>query len=59
VEDLSQSLKLSLKTLKKGKKYRLTARLKKGLKTGILGVVKIYTDLEEHPLIHIPVLGGR
>lgn len=59
VEDLSQSLKLSLKTLKKGKKYRLTARLRKGLKTGILGVVKIYTDLEEHPLIHIPVLGGR
>lgn len=59
VEDLTQSLNISLKTIKKGKKYRLTAKLKKSAKTGILGVVKVHTDLEEHPLIHIPVIGGR
>jgi hypothetical protein len=59
VEDLTQSLNLSVKTIKKGKKYRLTAKQKKSAKIGILGVVKVHTDLEEHPLIHIPVIGGR
>lgn len=59
VEDLTQSLKISLKTIEKGKKYRLTAKLKQRPKEGLLGVVKIYTDLEEYPLIHIPVIGSR
>jgi hypothetical protein len=59
LEDLSGALKLSIKTLEKGKKYRLTAKLKQTPKEGLLSVVKVHTDLEEHPLIHIPVIGGR
>ncbi|MGD9346726.1 MAG: hypothetical protein PVH84_12735 [Candidatus Aminicenantes bacterium] len=58
LEDLSGALDLSIKTLEKGRKYRLRAKLKKIPEGGILSVVKVHTDLEEHPLIHIPVIGG-
>ena len=59
VEDLSALLNLSIKVIEEGRKYELTANLKGPMKGSFLGVVKVYTDLDEHPLIHIPVIGGR
>lgn len=58
-EDLTQLLDISIETLEDGKKYRLRATLKNPLRENLLGVVKVHTDLEEHPLIHIPVVGGH
>jgi len=58
-EDLTQLLDISIETVEEGKKYRLKATLKNPLEESLLGVVKVHTDLEQHPLIHIPVVGGR
>jgi hypothetical protein len=49
---------LKVTTIKKGNKYRLKAKLNKSIKGTILGVVKIFTDLEENPRIDIPVIGN-
>lgn len=58
VEDLSGFLKLAIKVIEEGYKYELIAKLKSQLEGGsLLGVVKVHTDLEEHPLIHIPIIG--
>jgi hypothetical protein len=58
VEDLSGRLELSIKVINEGRKYELTAKVKNPREGSFLGVVKVYTDLEEHSLIHIPVIGG-
>jgi len=58
VEDFSGLLNLTIKAIEEGRKYELTARLKSPTEGSFLGVVKVHTDLEEHPLIHIPVIGG-
>lgn len=58
IEDHSGFLNFTINTLEEGRKYELIARLKSPMEGTFLGVVKIYTDLEVHPLIHIPVIGG-
>ena len=57
VEDVSGLFSLSLKTIQEGKKYELTAELKTQTKGTFLGVIKVYTDLDVHPLIDIPFIG--
>lgn len=60
VEDLSGLLILSIRAVEEGRKYELTGRLKNPMEEGsFLGVVRVYTDLAEHSLIHIPVIGGE
>jgi hypothetical protein len=58
IEDLSGLLDISLEMLEDGKIYRVDAKLKGPLQGSFLGLVKVYTDLEEQPLIDIPVIGG-
>lgn len=58
VETNLKFLKLNLKMVEKEKKYELQATLNEPIKGTFMGVVKIHTDLEEHPLIHIPVIGN-
>lgn len=59
VEDLSGLLILSIRAVEEGGKYELTGKLKNPMEKGsFLGVVRVHTDLAEHPLIHIPVIGG-
>ena len=59
VEDLSGLLILSIRAIEGERKYELTAKLKNPMEGGsFLGVVRVHTDLAEHPLIHIPVIGG-
>ncbi len=57
VENNVDILKISVHTIEKGKKYRLIAKVVKQYRGNFLGVVKVYTNLKEHPLIHIPVIG--
>jgi len=58
VEDLSGLLYISMRVVEEGRKYRLTAKLRNPMEGFFLGVVKVYTDLDVHPLIHLPVIGG-
>ena len=58
VEDLSDLFDISVDTVEEGKKYKLNATFKEPPPASFLGVLKVHTDLEEHPLIHIPVIGG-
>jgi hypothetical protein len=58
VEDLSGYVNLAINTIEEGRKYGLIARLKSPMEGFFLGVVKVYTDLDVHPLIHLPVIGG-
>lgn len=58
VEDLSGYVNLTINTIEEGRKYGLIARLKSPMEGFFLGVVKVYTDLDVHPLIHLPVIGG-
>lgn len=59
IEDLSGLLILSIRAVEEGRKYELTGKLKNPMEKGsFLGVVRVHTDLAEHPLIHIPVIGG-
>lgn len=58
VEDLSGYLNLTLTTIEEGRKYELIARLKGPMEGSFLGVVRVYTDLDVHPVIHLPVIGG-
>lgn len=59
IEDLSGLLILSIRAVEEGRKYELTGKLKNPMEEGsFLGVVRVHTDLAEHPLIHIPVIGG-
>jgi hypothetical protein len=58
VEDLSGILTTSIKVIERGKKYRLVAKIKSdSLTQNLLGLVKVYTDLTEQPIIDIPVIG--
>ena len=58
VEDLSGLLYISMRVVEEGRKYRLTAKLRNPMEGFFLGVVKVHTDLDVHPLIHLPVIGG-
>ena len=60
IQDLSGLLSLSVQTVRPGKCYEITAAIKKGMLKGnsFLGLVQVHTDLEEHPLIDLPVLIG-
>jgi hypothetical protein len=51
-------IELKLTTVETEKKYELQAKLNTMMKGTFMGVVKVHTDLEEHPLIHIPVIGN-
>ncbi len=59
VEDPGGLLNVTINIIEEWRKYELTARLKSPMGGSFLGVVKVYTDLKEHPLIHIPVIGGK
>lgn len=58
VEDFSGFLNISIETIEEGKKYKLTAKLENPPDGSFLAVVRIHTDLGQHPLIHIPVIGN-
>jgi hypothetical protein len=58
VEDLTGRLNLSIETIEKGRRYCLRAKLKNPMEGSFLGVVRVHTDLEVHPLIHVPAIGG-
>jgi hypothetical protein len=58
IEDLSGLLDISLEMLEDGKNYRIDAKLKEPVQGSFLGLVKVFTDLQEQPLIDIPVIGG-
>lgn len=60
VDNLTGIIDISVQTLEPGTRYQLTATLHKNMAgESFLGVVKIHTDLEEHPLIHVPVISGK
>lgn len=58
VESNLKFVELNLKMVEKEKKYELQAKLNTTMKGTFMGVVKVHTDLEEHSLIHIPVIGN-
>lgn len=58
IEDVSGLLDISLEMLEDGRTYRIDAKLKEPPRGSFLGLVKVFTDLEEQPLIDIPVIGG-
>ena len=58
VENNLKFIELNLKMVEKEKRYELQAKLNTPIKGTFMGVVKVHTDLEEHPLIHIPVIGN-
>jgi hypothetical protein len=59
VEDLSGILATSIEVIETGKTYKLLAKIKsESLTQNFLGVVKVYTDLQEQPIINIPVIRG-
>jgi hypothetical protein len=58
VEDLTGLLNLSIETIEKGRRYRLRAKLKNPFEGSFLGAVRVHTDLEVHPLIYVPAIGG-
>ena len=53
-EDQNDLLDLSVATIEKEKKYELKAILESRAESFFIGVVKVYTDFEQHPIIHIP-----
>ncbi len=57
VEDISGFLDISIKTVEEGKIYKLMAKLKRPVSETFIGLVKVYTDFKEQPLIDIPVIG--
>lgn len=58
VENSIQSISVQLSPLEKGKKYVLTAQLKPDMPEGsIKGVVKLYTNSADQPVIEVPVYG--
>lgn len=59
IEDVNGLVDLNLRVVTEGQKYELEARLKSSVQGSSLGIVRVYTDLEEYPLIHIPVVIGE
>jgi hypothetical protein len=51
-------LDVSIEVIEEGKKYEVKAKMKESAKESFLGLIKVYTDLEEYPIIDIPVIGG-
>jgi len=51
-------LNVSIEVIEEGKKYEIKAKLKESAKASFLGLIKVYTDLEEYPIVDIPVIGG-
>jgi hypothetical protein len=58
IEDPHNLFNTSIDVIEEGKKYEIIAGLKKPAEASFVGLIKVYTDLEEFPLIDIPAVGG-